>query len=368
MRVVICGGGVIGTCTAYFLTRRGIDVLVVEGTEVAAAASGKAGGFLALDWCTGTPLDALARRSFELHANLAGEIGSDWAYQRMTAYSGAIVPDGDHRRNRPAGLDWLSNGVMIAGLLGTPDTTAIVHPHKFTTAVMSAAQRNGARLRPGRVTGIRRSDNGMAARGVEVDGRVVEADAVVIAMGPWSLLAATWMALPAVFGQRSPSIVYDTGRDVPPEALFLDHHDEDGSVIPVEVFPRADGSTHVTAFSDIVPLPLDPGTITPDADAIDRIEAICGRLSSVFRPDRIIARQACFRPVTEDGLPLIGKVPQLETAYVATGHNVWGILNAPATGEALTELIADGVARTTDLTPFDPARLRRLDPSLLRSS
>jgi glycine/D-amino acid oxidase-like deaminating enzyme len=367
MRVLICGGGVVGACTAYFLTRRGIDVLVVERTEVAAAASGKAGGFLALDWCTGTPLDALARRSFELHKNLAGEIGSDWAYQRMTAYSGAVVSDRDHRRNRPASLGWLSTGVIITGSLSTPDTTAIVHPHKFTSAVMSAAQKNGAQLRGGRVTGIHRSDNGPAVRGVEVDGRVIEADAVVIAMGPWSLLAAEWMTLPAVFGQRSPSIVYDTGRDVPPEALFLDYHEEDGSVIPVEVFPRADGSTHVTAFSDIVPLPLAPGTITPDADAIDRIAAICERLSPVFRPDRIIARQACFRPVTEDGLPLIGKVRQLDGAYVATGHNVWGILNAPATGEALAELIADGVARTTDLTPFDPARLRRLDPALLRS-
>jgi glycine/D-amino acid oxidase-like deaminating enzyme len=44
MRVVICGGGVIGACTAYFLSRRGIDVTVVERTEVAAAASGKAAG------------------------------------------------------------------------------------------------------------------------------------------------------------------------------------------------------------------------------------------------------------------------------------------------------------------------------------
>ena len=64
----------------------------------------------------------------------------------------------------------------------------------------------------------------------------------------------------------------------------------------------------------------------------------------------------------------MGKVPQLDGAYVATGHNVWGILNAPATGEAMAELIADGVARSTDLTPFDPIRLPPLDPSLLRSS
>ena len=67
------------------------------------------------------------------------------------------------------------------------------------------------------------------------------------------------------------------------------------------------------------------------------------------------------------GLPLIGKLAGSEGAYVASGHNVWGILNAPATGEALAELIADGVAVSTDLTPFDPVRLRPLDPSLLRS-
>jgi glycine/D-amino acid oxidase-like deaminating enzyme len=92
------------------------------------------------------------------------------------------------------------------------------------------------------------------------------------------------------------------------------------------------------------------------------------RLSPTFRAEKIIARQACFRPVTQDGLPLIGRVQQTEGVYVATGHNVWGILNAPATGEALAELIADGVARSTDLTPFDPMRLKPLDPSLLRSS
>jgi glycine/D-amino acid oxidase-like deaminating enzyme len=114
--------------------------------------------------------------------------------------------------------------------------------------------------------------------------------------------------------------------------------------------------------------PVDPAAVTPDASAIDRLQAICGRLSPMFRAERIIARQACFRPVTQDGLPMIGKMPQSEGIYVATGHNVWGILNAPATGEALAELIADGCARSTDLTPFDPTRLRPLDPWLLRSS
>jgi glycine/D-amino acid oxidase-like deaminating enzyme len=173
------------------------------------------------------------------------------------------------------------------------------------------------------------------------------------------------MPLPAVFGQRSPSLVYNTGKDVPADALFLDYHDERGAALTVEVFPRADGSTHVTAFSDQAPLPLDPADVTPDRSEIDRLQAIAERLSPAFRPERIIAQQACFRPVTQDALPLIGKVPQLERAYVATGHNVWGILNAPATGEALAELIAEGGSRTIDLRAFDLARLRPLDPSLL---
>ena len=64
-------------------------------------------------------------------------------------------------------------------------------------------------------------------------------------------------------------------------------------------------------------------------------------------------------------MPLLGKVPGHDGAYVATGHNVWGILNAPATGEAMAELIVDGAARSVDLAPFNPARLRPLDPARL---
>jgi glycine/D-amino acid oxidase-like deaminating enzyme len=107
--------------------------------------------------------------------------------------------------------------------------------------------------------------------------------------------------------------------------------------------------------------------VTSDQNEVDRLQMIGARLSPALRPEKVIARQACFRPFTRDGLPLIGKVPQVEGAYVATGHSVWGILNAPATGEALTELIADGAARSTDLRPFDPARLRPGRPSTLRS-
>ncbi len=95
---------------------------------------------------------------------------------------------------------------------------------------------------------------------------------------------------------------------------------------------------------------------------------MCRTISPALAGAEIVARQACFRPVTEDGLPLIGAVPGVAGAYVATGHSVWGMLNAPATGEAMAELILDGQARQVDLAPFAPGRLRTFDPARLRGA
>ena len=75
-----------GASVAYFLARRGVAVTVVERLGVACAASGKSGGFLALDWCDGSPLGPLARTSFALHAELARTIGIDYGYRRLDTF------------------------------------------------------------------------------------------------------------------------------------------------------------------------------------------------------------------------------------------------------------------------------------------
>src|SRR5207253_8475008 len=93
---------------------------------------------------------------------------------------------------------------------------------------------------------------------------------------------------------------------------------------------------------------------------------LCRAISPALAAAPVLARQACFRPVTEDSLPLLGRVPGVTGAYVVTGHNVWGMLNAPATGEAMAELILDGAARHVDLAPFAPERLPPLDRARLR--
>ena len=361
MHVVICGGGVIGASTAYFLSRRGIQVTVVERTGVACAASGKSGGFLALDWCDGSPLEPLARRSFALHAQLARDVAGDWGYRRLTTFGGYA---GSHRSAYR--LDWLSDSVSVRQRLGSAETTAQVHPALFTTAMMRAAEAHGARLRIGEVTGVRRENTGRV-EGIEIDGEIVAGDAVVIAMGPWSTLAAQWLPLPPVFGLKGHSIVFETGSSVPAEAVFLEYRERTGAVHSPELFPRADGTTYVCAISSESPLPLDPADVAPDPGAIERLQAMCSDLSPALAAAKVRASQACYRPVAQDGTPLIGPVPDVPGAYVATGHSVWGILNAPATGEAMAELIVDGAATTVDLSPFHPGRLSPLDPARLRT-
>jgi glycine/D-amino acid oxidase-like deaminating enzyme len=360
MHVLICGGGVIGASIAYFLGVRGVKATVIERSGVACAASGKSGGFLARDWCDGTPVQALARRSFDLHAELAERLGNDWGYRGMTTYGG-FAP----LRHRGAyALDWLSGRVVLGQRLGSVETTAQVHPGAFTRAMMRAAEAHGAELRLGRVTGL--VTEAETVKGVEVDGETVAGDAVVIAMGPWSILASAWLRLPAVFGLKGHSIVFETGDAVPAEAAFLEYRETAGEVLSPELFPRVDGTTYVCGISSESALPVDPAAVAPDSGAIERLHAMCADMSPVLAAAKVVAEQACFRPIARDGLPLIGRVAGLDGAYVATGHSVWGILNAPATGEAMAELITEGQTRTVDLSPFDPARLPPLDPARLQ--
>ena len=85
--------------------------------------------------------------------------------------------------------------VAITRSLGSPETTALIEPCAFTTGLMRAAELRGAVLRRATVVDLLRGPSG-ALRGVALaSGEIVEGDAVVIAMGPWSILAARWLPL-----------------------------------------------------------------------------------------------------------------------------------------------------------------------------
>jgi glycine/D-amino acid oxidase-like deaminating enzyme len=164
------------------------------------------------------------------------------------------------------------------------------------------------------------------------------------------------LALPPVHGLKGHSVTLDA-PGVPAHALFVDYRLADGRRLEPEIFPRPDGEVYVCGMADPTPLPDSPDAVAISDEACAVLARAAGRVSTLLAAARVTSRQACYRPVTDDGLPLIGAVPDSAGAFVATGHGPWGMLNAPATGLALAELIVDGAASSVDLRPFDPARL-----------
>ena len=362
MRILICGGGAVGTSLAYWLAKRGAEPIVVESSAVGGAASGKSGGFLARDWCDGSALEPMARRSFDLHARLAEEHatadGAPWGYRRMeTLHVVAGSWPGLENARDDSVPPWLSDATAVHSRLGDEATTAQVDPAAYTRGMMALAQERGARLRQACVNGLVSSPDGSALEGALIDDEPLEADAVVVALGPWSALACEWLPLPAVGGLKGHSLVFRYRPPGPATALFVAYEDVTGHRDDPEVVPRADGTTYICGLSSDDALPLEPGDVGPDPGAHERLRATATAISPDLGNAELLSAGACFRPITQDGLPLLGRIPGMEGAYVATGHSVWGMLNAPASGEAMAELILDGEASSLDLAHFDPGRL-----------
>ncbi|OSX69856.1 hypothetical protein BU14_1058s0001 [Porphyra umbilicalis] len=392
-----------GAATAYYLSRRGVTATVVDRAGVAAAASGKAGGFLAADW-SDPPVAGLAAASFALHAELAATLGAAAVdYRRLSATAVGLSPsaaataradatDGGRGRRRgrrrrgappspppplpprhaPSWLDGDAWAVVSARPLGTPATTAQVHPAKLTRALLAAS---GATLTRAAVTGVATAADG-SVTGVLLDGgaETLPCGRLVIATGPWADRAVAWLpaaGLPPVWGTKAHSVVY----------------------------PRPGGEVYVCGFAEPpAAVPDDPAAVVPTAGACERLVAFAGELTGRLRsggggdsdsaggdgdgdgdggdsdgdgdgqgpagggvapppPPPPPVHQACCLPVSPDGVPLIGWLPGTgDTVAITTGHSCWGILLGPASGLAVAQLIVDGVAAVVDLTPFSPSR------------
>ena len=352
--VIVCGAGVMGAAVAYYLALRGVAVTVIERTGVACAASGKSGGFLALDWCDDSPVGPLARLSFALHGTLPGELSADYGYRRMDTYMLAArergVVTGGHRM--PAAPAWIDGPAVVAGRLGSAETTAQVHPALFTTALLNAARARGAKLRMGvvervalpRRPGCERGRGRRDARGRRDRAR----DGAVDGPRPRGRAAAY---------SRAQGLQRDArraGRAGPRAVHGLPL--ADGRALEPEIMPRPDGTVYVCGMADLQPLPESAEGVEVSEAGCAVLAGAAGRVSPRWRRRRSSAARPATAPY-RDGVPLIGRVPGAPGVYVATGHGPWGMLNAPGTGLALAELIVDGAARSLDLGSFDPARL-----------
>jgi len=384
-KVCILGGGLQGCASAYYLKQRGFeDVTIVERTKIAAAASGKGGGFLARGWGSG-PTRALHERSFDLHAQLAEDLNLE-SYRRIKTLqvTGEVglrawpPKDKGFPPKSPDAPAWLDDEDTSARMMD-PDTAQVV-PGELCEALFA---QSGAKLVLGAARGMETSAAAgeVACTGVRVetaDGlTTVPCDAVVVAMGAWSVLLEDWLgdevgvSVP-LEGVYSSSIVYegDPGVAADPCALFCA---EDSNNCHLEVYPRVDGSVYMCGIggSDYVRgARLREGGDLQDATLMkanpDRVAAAMASFSGMVpfaRGKQPQIQQACMRPCAPDALPVLGHVPGTTNVISAYGHNCWGILWAPVTGLLISELIGDGkVSAIPSLDPFTPGRFMRRAP------
>ena len=216
-RVVILGGGIQACSIAYYLSKRGVPSTIVERTAIAAAASGKSGGFLAGGWGDGGVTQTLHRESFALHASLAEELQLR-TYRKIPTLS---VAGGPALSDQRPPVSWLDGDVARAELMD--DATAQVTPSELTARLHEEAMRvPGAETIIAEAVGVVRErdpddpdpDSNPRVVGVEVrdddtgEITVIPADVCVVAMGPWSTRASEWFDVDVpMTGVKSVSMV-----------------------------------------------------------------------------------------------------------------------------------------------------------------
>lgn len=136
--------------------------------------------------------------------------------------------------------------------------------------------------------------------------------------------------------------------------LFTDLSFGDRNCEP-EVYPRADGTVYLCGAGGddkLATLPERADQVKPPAEAIQRLKEAAEFVSpGTLANAEVVAEQCCFRPDSQTGLPVIGKVREGrvqrfitcrgatidigQSIWMASGHGFWGIQNGPGTGKCL---------------------------------
>ena len=361
--VAIIGGGIMGSAVALRLARRGVAVTVIERGIPGAEASSAAAGILGpqMEAAGPGPLLELGLKSRALYPAIAAELrdatGIDIGYDRSGVL--AVALDSSGQADLTARRAWqVARGLRVDSLTGDeararepalgpaidaalafPDD-AQVNARELARAFSLAAAAAGARFLTGRY--VRRVvTEGGAATGVELDGDVLAAGAVVVAAGSWSGL---------VEGSGVPATMVRPAR---------------GQLVSIETRPPL--FRHVVSVHGGYLVPRRDGTVLAGSTvemAGFRKQVTVGGLAAILTLARtlipgladapVTATWSNFRPYTEDHLPVLGATP-VRDLFLATGHFRNGILLAPITADAVASLIATGRS-SVDLSPFSVTR------------
>ena len=264
--------------------------------------------------------------------------GSEIA-QSMRAAAGVkmiLMREHEIREAEPALAPIFKSGMLL------PDNARCKNPHQLVTMIAGEAERSGAAIVRGKVTGFQ--TNGERVTDIVVDGEVRPVERVVIAAG-------------AASGRLSAEL----GTPLPVEA-------ERGYHITIEnpgVMPRIP-VTHVDAKFVCAPMNMGLRVAgTAEFAGYDappnwrRAELLAEQARTMFPGVRMekVTRWMGRRPSLPDGLPVLGAAPKFSNAFFAFGNSHFGMSAGPVMGKVIAEIIA-GRTPAIDLTPFRPARFR----------
>lgn len=414
--VLVVGGGVVGLACAHYLGRAGLTVTVLERDRLGSGASRGNAGEICPDlveplgapgvaikaltgvfrpdsplWINPVPsipllrflaglglrstarhhgagaaaLAALAEDTFALFEELealgvdggADKDGFLFAYPSdedtahgLAGFRRLGAPVASHGVLRGAGLAEAEPALGPAARAGfLVERQWAVDPGQFVDTLAERLRRDGAELVEGaRVTAVR---DGAERVEVRTTAGTYQADSVVIAAGVWSREVC------ASLGVR---VEVAAGKGY-------------SFSVPAESLPRR--LVHLGSARAVL-APLGKGVRVagtmefdrdPDRFRQGRVEALVAAARPYLPGADWERREQEWmgpRPMTPDGLPLIGPVPGRPRVLLATGHNMLGLMLAPATGRLVAGLVT-GEAEPGLAARFAPGRTVRREGQVL---
>jgi glycine/D-amino acid oxidase-like deaminating enzyme len=410
---VVIGGGIVGVFAAYYLTRRGLKVVLVEKGLIGAEQSSRNWG-----WCRQQNRDArelpIATRSLDLWDQFGAETGEDtgfrrcgllylsnneselagWARWRDFARTVGVTTHmlsstEATERGKATGKQW--KGGVFSPSDGTAD------PSKAAPAVARAiVKAGGAVVQNCAARGIETSGGRLSA--VVTEKGTIRTKFAVLAGGAWASLFCNNLGVR--FPQasvRSSILSVEPGIEGLPEALHTaevsaTRRSDGGYTLAISGRARVDVTPQQIRFARyFVPMfarrwrNLAPGGLegwrsghealtrwrlderTPmermrildpavDESTISEILRRARYLLPALSKANINAKWAGYIDSTPDGVPAIGEVPGIPGFILAAGFSGHGFGIGPGAGHLIADIIT-GQAPLVDEVPYRPERL-----------